>query len=70
MFSGVVSVEFRSPVAPHPERVIRVLVRNVTNMHEAMARGVSAAIELQAAHGRETRPTIVDWVRCDFDIIA
>lgn len=70
MVTGVVVVEFRQTKTAPTAFTLRVLVRNADNLHEAIVRGVSAAIELQPKHTRQYRATAIDFVRCDVDAVA
>lgn len=70
MFSGVVIVEFRPTRLAPPSLTMRVLVRNVENLHDAIVRGVGAAIELAPPDVRRQRAFAVDWVRVNVDAVA
>ena len=70
MISGVVVVEFRSARHSPPTKTIRVLVRNAENLHDAIVRGVFAAIELLPETLRTHRAVVCDFVRVDFDLVA
>ena len=70
MFSGVVVVEFRPSRHAAPAFTLRVLVRNVENLHDAIVRGVGAAIELRPEVVRGHRAVAVDFIRLEIDAVA
>jgi hypothetical protein len=70
MFSGVLVVEFRRSRTSPPVVTMRILVRNVETLHDAIVRGVAAAIELRPDTATVNRAFAIDWIRIDVDAIA
>lgn len=70
MLSGVAVIEFRVTRGAPVARTVRVLVRNADNVHEAIIRGIAAAIELVPVHQRAYQAAVVDWCGVQFDLVA